>query len=54
LKQKPDFLEIAFEEGCRAWLEGKLQDSEYVRKKTYQRYEKEVKEWNSKKGQEGT
>lgn len=41
--QKPDFLKIAFEEYVCAILEGKQHDSEEVRKRSYDRYEKEIR-----------
>lgn len=37
------FLRIAFEEYGYAILEGKQNDSKYVRNKTYERYENELK-----------
>jgi hypothetical protein len=38
----PNFHRIAFEEFLFAMMEGKHEDSEYVRKKSYERYEKEI------------
>jgi len=42
---KPEnlFHRIALEEFAKAWLEGKAQDSDYVKQKTYERYEWELK-----------
>lgn len=41
------FLMIAFEEYFYALLEGKEQDSEYVRDKSYERYESELNRGNT-------
>ena len=43
-KNTPDFLKIEFEEYFYAIKEGKHLDSSYVKKKSYERYEKELKE----------
>jgi hypothetical protein len=39
-KGKPNFHRIAFEEYVMAMLEGKHNDSDYVKKMAYDRYEK--------------
>lgn len=38
------FLKIAMEEYYKAILEGKDQDSDYVKQRTYERYETELQE----------
>lgn len=44
-----NFHKIALEEYAYALLEGKAQDSEYVKGKVYDRYERELKECQLKK-----
>ncbi len=39
----PNFLRIAFEEYFWAFQEGKHNDSDYVKQKSYERYEEELK-----------
>ena len=41
---KPNFHRIAFEEYVMAMLDGKHNDSDYVKKQAYSRYEAELKE----------
>lgn len=45
------FHSIALQEYFIAFLQGKHEDSEYLRKMTYERYEQELKEKNEKKRQ---
>ena len=46
VSERPDFLMIAFEEYLFAMSEERHLDSEYVRKKSYARYESELAEYN--------
>lgn len=41
------FHKIALEEYAKAWLEGKATDSNYVKEKTYERYERELEKENT-------
>ena len=45
----PNFLKIAFEEFYKASLEGKHMDSEYVKKRTYESYETQLRLKNERK-----
>jgi len=47
------FHKIALEEYAKAWLEGKALDSEYVKQKTYEAYEWELKNVGGINGRNG-